>query len=402
MRTKAHFVGLILLGLAAQAPASEVPRFLFLLPEGFSGWACVDFGVAGAGPLPREGDTLVIRVRPGGVLKTSDSAGGMPPIGEARIETGGKRLPLPHDVYARKYSGLTDTRNPVEHQCVFFGTEDAADAAGTPPGLERSPKEAGGVSAPEREALLALYRATHGEQWTHRVGWNGPAGTECSWHGVSCEPSSADSTFVTGLHLYENNLSGTIPSSLGQLTRLVELNLFGNQVHGRLPKSLLQRWVAGSLEVSGDASLFTGVSEIEYESSSVALLCERHRIVLRADRTAQSYAKRCRLATPEDRETFCEIKTGRLAPWEFGRLAYTLEQGGFFRLEPRYERLITHGTYETTRVVRDGIAHQVVNYATAGPIELWSAQRAIEGVAVAVEWEKTTTAPECPERQETQ
>jgi hypothetical protein len=393
----AHLIGLILLGSTAQVAASERPRVLFLLPDGFSGWACVDFGVESAPPLPRERETLVIRVRPGGVPRTSNSARDMPPLGEARIESGGKWLPLPGGLRARKSSGMAIFKSPVERQCVFFGSKDAAAAAGDPPA-----KKAGGVPPTERQALLALYAATQGEHWEERVGWGGPPGTECSWHGVSCEFSLAEPTFVTGLHLYANNLSGAIPSDLEQLTKLDELYLFDNHLQGRLPESLLQRWAAGSLEVNGDASLFTGVSEIEYESSLVGLLCESHRILLRADETARSYSKRCRLTTPEDRETFCEIKSGRIPPWEFGRLAYSLERGGFFRLETNYERLVTHGNDDTIRVTRDGVTREVHNYATAGPIELWSAQRAIEGAAAVVEWEQTTTAPHCPERQETQ
>jgi hypothetical protein len=147
-------------------------------------------------------------------------------MGDARIEAGGARQPLPEDVYGRKLSGVTDTSNPVEHHCVFFGTEDAADAAGDAPGLEKSPREARGVSAAERQALLALYEATHGDQWRHRVGWLGPAGTECSWHGVRCEPRFAGSTVMTGLDLYESNLVKTttivITHDMGVARRLAD------------------------------------------------------------------------------------------------------------------------------------------------------------------------------------
>src|SRR2546425_10844706 len=122
--------------------ADDAQRFIYLLPEGFSGWVCVDFGVAGAPPLPREGNALLIRPRPGETLKTSDEAGDIPPIGDAWIESRGKRQHLPTDVYERRMSSLTDTKNPVEHYCVFFGTEDAADAAGDAPGLDKPPREA--------------------------------------------------------------------------------------------------------------------------------------------------------------------------------------------------------------------------------------------------------------------
>ncbi|MGO9095836.1 MAG: hypothetical protein ACLQGV_11485 [Bryobacteraceae bacterium] len=73
-----------------------------------------------------------------------------------------------------------------------------------------------------------------------------------------------------------------------------------------------------------------------------------------------------------------------------------LEKNGFFGLAGEHNRNVTHGTFENTRVTRDGKVHAVSNYADAAPVELWVVQRAIEGVAQSVEWEKTTTQPECP------
>jgi hypothetical protein len=121
-----------------------------------------------------------------------------------------------------------------------------------------------------------------------------------------------------------------------------------------------------------------------------------HRIVLRSDGEAREYTKRCRNKTPGDRTTFCEVKAGRLFPGEFGKLGLLLERIGFFGLRPDYNRMVTHGTEFTMRVTRARVTYQVKNYATAGPMELWSAQRAIEGVAAMAEWENTTSRPECP------
>ena len=39
---------------------ADVPGFRYVLPEKFSGWACVDFGVEGAPPLRREQGLYVI------------------------------------------------------------------------------------------------------------------------------------------------------------------------------------------------------------------------------------------------------------------------------------------------------------------------------------------------------
>ena len=36
----------------------------------------------------------------------------------------------------------------------------------------------------EREALIALYNSTNGDNWTHNDNWLGPPGTEGSWFGL--------------------------------------------------------------------------------------------------------------------------------------------------------------------------------------------------------------------------
>ncbi|HTC65267.1 MAG TPA: hypothetical protein VK709_20675, partial [Candidatus Saccharimonadales bacterium] len=78
------------------SPTKKPLKFIYLLPEGFKGWICVDFGIAGAPPLPREGNALVIRPRQGEVLKTSDTSTSYSLYGEGWIEIRGRRIPLPN------------------------------------------------------------------------------------------------------------------------------------------------------------------------------------------------------------------------------------------------------------------------------------------------------------------
>jgi hypothetical protein len=385
------------LGAKAQAPPADASKpIIFLLPDGFRGWACTDFGVAGAPPLPREGDALIIRPGPGGVLATSDQARESDEWATAWYEVNGQRWPLPKDVYLRRQAGGSDGKKPVGRHCAFFGTEDDSDAAEDPPGYPAFPRPAQGVSREERQALVALYEATDGSHWTHRVGWLGPPGTECKWHGVVCGSSSGGPPVVTALDLSENNLVGAVPAAVGQLTHLEDLLLFGNRLSGRLPEPSIRRWLSGPLWISADAPILTDVSEIDFESWATSLLCERHRIELRSDGRAVLFTKRCRNATPGDRITFCEVKAGRVWPDEFARLGWLLEKNGFFGLTGEYNRNVSDSGFENTRVTRDGKVHAVRNYAGAAPVELWVVQRAIEGVAQSVEWEKTTTQPECP------
>ena len=85
----------------------------------------------------------------------------------------------------------------------------------------------------DRNILIKLYDSTNGDNWTNKTGWNGIAGTECDWYGVTC--SGGD---LTELSLSSNNLVGTIPSGLGDLTTLTTLQLGSNSLSGSIPTEL--------------------------------------------------------------------------------------------------------------------------------------------------------------------
>ena len=84
------------------------------------------------------------------------------------------------------------------------------------------PSVAQAQTATERAALVALYDATDGDNWTNNDNWKStePVGT---WEGVTVENGA-----VTGLYLHSNNLRGELPSEIGNLTRLERLSLGGN------------------------------------------------------------------------------------------------------------------------------------------------------------------------------
>ena len=84
----------------------------------------------------------------------------------------------------------------------------------------------------ERNALIALYDSTNGDGWSDNSGWKGPAGTECTWYGVSCNPAG-DS--VVGIEMSSNNLNGPLPAELLNLTNLELLNLYDNFLSGSIP-----------------------------------------------------------------------------------------------------------------------------------------------------------------------
>ena len=87
--------------------------------------------------------------------------------------------------------------------------------------------------ADDRAALVALYDSTDGANWTNNTNWNTTA-TLDNWFGVKTDSDGR----VTELAVYENQLNGTIPAELGDLSKLEILDLAVNQLSGTIPAEL--------------------------------------------------------------------------------------------------------------------------------------------------------------------
>jgi hypothetical protein len=87
---------------------------------------------------------------------------------------------------------------------------------------------------PETEclALVALYNGTDGPNWTHHTDWLETL-EPCGWYGVDCFGGS-----VLNLGLNTNQLNGSIPPEIGNLTNLAYLGLGDNQLSGSIPPEL--------------------------------------------------------------------------------------------------------------------------------------------------------------------
>ena len=105
----------------------------------------------------------------------------------------------------------------------------AATGSGTPtPTVTATP----GPAAPttERDALIALFAATDGANWTDRGNWLSQAPLE-TWHGVTTDENGR----VTELRLSGNGLRGSMPN-LGALAYLETLFLSSNRLSGPVPE----------------------------------------------------------------------------------------------------------------------------------------------------------------------
>ena len=85
----------------------------------------------------------------------------------------------------------------------------------------------------DREVLEVLYDATGGGEWTNSANWktSAPLG---DWYGVTTDTAGR----VIELNLWSNNLTGSIPPSVGKLDRLESLDLTYNALIGPLPSEL--------------------------------------------------------------------------------------------------------------------------------------------------------------------
>jgi Leucine-rich repeat (LRR) protein len=86
-----------------------------------------------------------------------------------------------------------------------------------------------GIPDGECQALYALYNGAGGDQWTDNTNWL--SSEEVSgWYGVTVAEGH-----VTMIDLHVNNLTGSIPSELGNLDSLAVLDLTENNLTGSIP-----------------------------------------------------------------------------------------------------------------------------------------------------------------------
>ncbi len=127
------------------------------------------------------------------------------------------------------------------------------------------------LPSPDREALIAIYNATDGPNWTRQDNWLSEAPIS-TWQGITTN----DMARVTKLTLGHVGMSGPIPAELGQLAYLDSLTLGGNELTGSIPAELsqLERLVLLNLSandltgpIPAELGQLTGLREMTLDSN---------------------------------------------------------------------------------------------------------------------------------------
>ena len=137
-------------------------------------------------------------------------------------------------------TGSSEPAAPATTVAVGATTQPAntlvpAPTATTAPTVAASTAAVGvsGDCAGNRDALVALYNTTNGDNWRGKDNWlsDHPADT---WFGITADSDGC----VTQLVLERNQLIGEIPPELGSLANLEVLRLSHSQLSGEIPPEL--------------------------------------------------------------------------------------------------------------------------------------------------------------------
>jgi len=86
----------------------------------------------------------------------------------------------------------------------------------------------------ERYILAVFYYSTEGSEWKNNSGWLTKVDHCTMWHGILCGVDGR----VDVINLFENKLSGVIPSELAGLQTLSNIRLFRNMIQGNFPEEI--------------------------------------------------------------------------------------------------------------------------------------------------------------------
>lgn len=253
----------------------------------------------------------------------------------------------------------------------------------------------------ERDVLLELFRDTGGPSWSRNARWLSDEPV-CRWEGVVCGFYESSGP-VTRLELPENNLGGSLPSSLALLKDLKVLDLSRNKLTGPVPAELLRRANANVLALhTWGNSLSDHLTQVRIQRSSYTGTCvpdqelEFYAEVDGPARTAVYASVHCGDPVRGDEGAYC-LKAERRAP-DLDQLSRGLQRLDFASAKPEYSS--PHGLSTHVEVLRtavqwgDGRSQAVLRTGGLAPLEVWLAQEVILGV-VPTDWHRQARRVDC-------
>ncbi|MFD2914848.1 T9SS type A sorting domain-containing protein [Psychroserpens luteus] len=90
------------------------------------------------------------------------------------------------------------------------------------------------TTSPDYATLVSFYNNTDGDNWTSSINWLDTTKSLWSWEGVVTNENNK----VVGINLYNNNLTGNLPTEIGVFDQLKAINLYSNMLTGDLPPTI--------------------------------------------------------------------------------------------------------------------------------------------------------------------
>ncbi len=84
--------------------------------------------------------------------------------------------------------------------------------------------------SPDYNILVDLYNNTGGDTWTNNTNWLDPNIPLSGWHGITMDGNN-----VLRISLFNNNLQGSLPSSITNLSSAISLSFGNNNLSGLIP-----------------------------------------------------------------------------------------------------------------------------------------------------------------------
>lgn len=110
----------------------------------------------------------------------------------------------------------------------------------------------------QKKSLIEFYESTNGPEWAQNANWLSPRPVH-TWWGVTADKKGN----ILRLDLDKNNLSGSIPASIGELKELWDFRISENNIGGALPESIseltkLVYFIANGNKLIGELPLQIG------------------------------------------------------------------------------------------------------------------------------------------------